>query len=70
MRRPNSQTPASRAARARCATRHNAAKLAAGYQRLNILIGPPAAAALDRLVVEHGTKTAAVEAAILSAEKC
>ena len=60
----NSQTPASRAARARCATAANERKLAAGYQRLNILISPPAAAALDRLVAVHGTKTAAIEAVL------
>ncbi len=64
----NSQTPASRAARARCATAHNAAKLAAGWRRLNILISPSAATALDRLVATYGTKTAAIEAVLKTAE--
>ena len=66
---PNSQTPNSRAARARCATAANQRKLAEGWQRLNILISPAAAAALDRLVTEHGTKTAAIEAALTGATK-
>ena len=63
----NSQTPRSRAARARTATAANAAKLAAGWQRLNTLIPPDAVAALDRLVAAHGSKRAAIVAAIAAA---
>ena len=66
---PNSQTPRSRAARARTATAANAAKLAAGWQRLNTLIPPDAVAALDRLVAAHGSKRAAIVAAIAAATK-
>ena len=65
---PNSQTPNSRAARARCATAANHAKLAAGWKRLNILISPQASEALDRLIQVHETKTAAVEAALKGEE--
>lgn len=60
----NSQTPASRAARARNATAANQAKLAAGWERLNTFIPPESATALDRLVAVYGSKRAAIVAAI------
>ena len=60
----NSQTPASRAARARCATAANNRKLAEGWKRLNILISPQASDMLEKLIKMHGTKTAAIEAAL------
>lgn len=63
----NSQTPRSRAARARTATAANAAKLAAGWRRLNTLIPPDTATALDRLVTIHGSKRSAIAAAIAAA---
>ena len=66
---PNAQTPHSRATRARCATAHNSRKLADGWQRLNILINPEAAAALTRLMERHETKTAAVSAALLALDR-
>lgn len=65
----NSQTPRSRATRARVATAANEVKLAAGWQRLNTLIPPETAAALGRLVAAHGSKRAAIVAAIAAAEK-
>jgi uncharacterized caspase-like protein len=60
----NSQTPHSRALRERTARAWEREKLAEGFKRVQILLPPDTAAMLDRLAVEHKTKTDAIIAAI------
>lgn len=54
MHRPNSQTPASRAARQAAAARANQATVAAGGRRLGVLLPPDTAAKLRRIEVDTG----------------
>lgn len=61
---PNSNTPHSRRCRAENAARWEAEKKAGGAKRVTVLLPPDDAARLDRLSVVHGTKTAAVVAAL------
>jgi hypothetical protein len=57
MHRPNSQTPASRAARQTAAARANQATVAAGGRRLGVLLPPDTAAKLRRIEVPRQTIT-------------
>ena len=54
MPRPNSQTPASRAARQYTAARANDATVAAGGRRLGVLLPTATAAKLRRIETETG----------------
>ncbi len=54
MHRPNSQTPASRAARQRTSTKANQATVDAGGRRLGVLLPPDTAAKLRRIEVDTG----------------
>lgn len=61
---PNAQTPHSRAKRAATATAANQAKLAEGWQRLNILIDPETAERMARLRGRYKSKAEIIKAAL------
>lgn len=61
---PNSNSPHSRRLRADNARRWESAQKAAGHVKLAVLLPPESAAQLARLAKVHGTKTAAIIAAL------
>jgi len=66
---PNSQTPTSRRRRAENATAWNLAQEAAGWRTIAVMLSPDSIAALDRLAAKHGTRKAAIAAAIEQADQ-
>lgn len=61
---PNSQTPSSKASRARNAARWVKEQQAQGAYRLSVLLPPASAAQLQALADIHGSKRAAIIAAL------
>lgn len=58
---PNSNSEHSRSLRQATTRQWERDKIAAGYQRVAVLLSPEAVAALDRLAKIHGSRTAALE---------
>lgn len=64
---PNSQSPTTKASRARNAARWVKGQQAQGAYRLSVLLPPTSAAQLQALAAIHGSKRAAIIAALAGA---
>jgi len=64
---PNSQSPTTKAIRAKNAARWIKERQAAGAYRLSVLLPPTSAAQLQALAAIHGSKRAAIIAALAGA---